>query len=760
MWFPISFFGKPRGSRPTRRRPGCKLLVERLEDRTLLSYDFGYALGLGSDKTDRGMAVAADTAGNAVVAGFYKSASIDLDPGPGSYVLPNAGGNDGFVAKYDPLGNLLWGVHFASPANTAATDVAIDGASNVLVTGNFQGSMEIGAPGQTPVTLTNAGINESFLAKIDATGNVLWATTFGATADPRFAYGVAVDPAGNVYATGSEANKLFVAKYSAGGATVWTKVVSEGTGITNGAGVTSYAYGADVAVDAGGNVHVTRSYLGKMDFNTDPKKTNSLTSVGWQQISSSWNDAFVLKLNASGAYVWAGSMGGRGADGGLGIALDAAGNVHVNGYNGGDPEGDFDPGRGKLNLPCSGSCGFVVKLDPNRNLLWGKSGVGRFGIAVDGAGAVYTTEGGIFVSQLNSAGSLVWTGGPGVGVGSEGIAVDGQGNIFITGSFSGTVDFDPGAGTYSLTSTLDSIGNPTVDAFVSKLVPSSALQAAGGTVPNATGEANLSAEQITPLLAEALARWQAAGVDSSGLEGVNFQIADLPGAALGEAAGNTIWLDADAAGWGWFVDPTPADDAEFTLPGNQGEQRRMDLLTVLAHELGHVLGYEHEEAGVMAEALAAGTRLMPASADAALTSVVAEGDLLAAETAVAIERTFTMSGRGFINANSSSGFISGRFDEVPHLGRTIFLADVNVDLLQNGILEISNLRFRAARSAFLFATPEVTSYDPDNGIASGTLTFTGGTGRFEDVSGTADFVFDIDLDSVNFDYTIDGTIRY
>jgi hypothetical protein len=345
-------------------------MVERLEDRTLLSFDFGYALGVGSDKTDRGLAVAADTAGNAVVAGFYLSASIDLDPGPGSYVLPNAGVSDavnGFVAKYDPLGSLFWGVHFASPASNSAWDVAIDGANNILVIGNFQGSLEIGAPGQTPVTLTNGGISEGYLAKIDPAGNVLWATTFGATADPRLAYGVTADAAGNVYATGSEAKKLFVAKYSAGGAAVWTKVISEGTGITNSAGSTSYAYGADVAVDAGGNVHVAGSYLGKIDFNNDPKKTNSLTSVGWQQISQSWNDAFVLKLNASGAYVWAGSMGGQGADGGLGIALDAAGNVHVNGYSQSHSEADFDPGRGKLTLP-GDNFGFVVKLDPNRNL--------------------------------------------------------------------------------------------------------------------------------------------------------------------------------------------------------------------------------------------------------------------------------------------------------------------------------------------------------------------------------------------------------
>ena len=74
------------------------------------------------------------------------------------------------------------------------------------------------------------------------------------------------------------------------------------------------------------------------------------------------------------------------------------------------------------------------------------------------------------------------------------------------------------------------------------------------------------------------------------------------------ASGNTIYLDINAAGWGWFVDRTPRNDSEFTRPGNQGEQNRMDLLTVLEHEIGHLLGHDHDDAGVMAETLAAGTR--------------------------------------------------------------------------------------------------------------------------------------------------------
>jgi hypothetical protein len=122
----------------------------------------------------------------------------------------------------------------------------------------------------------------------------------------------------------------------------------------------------------------------------------------------------------------------------------------------------------------------------------------------------------------------------------------------------------------------------------------------------------LNPEQVAPLFTEAITRWQAAGLEVSTFSGIEIRIADLPGATLGLASGQTIWLDDNAAGWGWFVDPTPWDDAEFTTPGDPGEQGRMDLLTVLMHEIGHLLGQDHETDGLMAETLTASTRQVPA----------------------------------------------------------------------------------------------------------------------------------------------------
>ncbi len=112
------------------------------------------------------------------------------------------------------------------------------------------------------------------------------------------------------------------------------------------------------------------------------------------------------------------------------------------------------------------------------------------------------------------------------------------------------------------------------------------------------------------------------------LPGIDIRGADLSGALLGGASTNTSWLDDNAAGWGWFVDPRPSHDSEFTTPGDpltlpspqsgRGDAwDKMDLLTALAHEIGHLLGQDHADDGVMAETLMAGTRRMPlASTDA------------------------------------------------------------------------------------------------------------------------------------------------
>ena len=166
--------------------------------------------------------------------------------------------------------------------------------------------------------------------------------------------------------------------------------------------------------------------------------------------------------------------------------------------------------------------------------------------------------------------------------------------------------------------------------------------------PGAGAGSELTQQELTPVVAEALERWTAAGLDATGLallRRIEYQIVNLPGAELGMQAGNTIWLDQDAAGHGWFLDTSPANDHAFfqptgadvlQAPAGSPASGAMDLLTAVEHEMGHELGLQDEAAaGLMDETLEVGTRILPSPALAAQANGNVAGSVVTPRPTVA-----------------------------------------------------------------------------------------------------------------------------
>jgi len=144
------------------------------------------------------------------------------------------------------------------------------------------------------------------------------------------------------------------------------------------------------------------------------------------------------------------------------------------------------------------------------------------------------------------------------------------------------------------------------------------------------GGANLTMGELAPVLAAAIQHWADAGASAAQiglLENTKLVIADLPNSGfLANTDDNGITIDVNAAGWGWYVDPTPSGNTEYhttaipnDLSATSGDAAsHIDLLTVLEHELGHVLGLpDINQNGVMNVTLDTGERRLVTSSDVA-----------------------------------------------------------------------------------------------------------------------------------------------
>ena len=349
------------------------VFVARLEAGGSVAWARNFGCGQGSVHSQ---AMAVDTSGNVYLAGYFE---LGLTTPP----LVIVGARDAFVLKLDSItGAIIWARNFGGAAARAMGQaLAVDESGNVILSGDFDsGSLT------TPV-LPQIGNQDAFALRLDsASGDVVWAKSFGSVGAYTSGKSLASDSAGNVYMGGSLAGAdlatppvtrignadAMVFKLDAStGATLWARNFGGGG---SGAGVEA------MTIDPSGSL-----YLGGIMSGSG--LTHPILPI------SGTRDAFVIKLDApTGTVAWAQAFTGGSSVTTYGYTMgaDALGNVYLGGLF-------YD---GNLTSPPLALLGygdaFALKLDAATGTILRAQNFGGTGASVngralgaDGAGNVY-----------------------------------------------------------------------------------------------------------------------------------------------------------------------------------------------------------------------------------------------------------------------------------------------------------------------------------------------------------------------------------
>ncbi len=319
------------------KKPKTKPQVKTIDELSTTGFDFS---------TD----TASDPSGN-----FYLTGSTS-GPLEGTVI----GSDDFWVAKYNSSGNKLWGKQFGTTNADAAQSVTTDKDGNFYLTGTTSGNL---------FSSLNSTSNDAWVAKYDSNGNLLWGKQFGANVTGGFStntFGLKVDQAGNVYASGLAIKNntrtdiypfvaqddSFVIKFDSNGNQQWYTEIRDPNAPFPFNLAPFFDENYDLTLDQNGN-----SYL-----------------VGWTQgLERESNpgqnffkyDVWVSKVDTSGKLQWIRQFGSvnEGIEFGWDIATDSKGNVYPMGWTTGD-----------LGTPTSKKLasydGYLGKFSPDGTLQW------------------------------------------------------------------------------------------------------------------------------------------------------------------------------------------------------------------------------------------------------------------------------------------------------------------------------------------------------------------------------------------------------
>ena len=424
-----------------------------------------------------------DAAGNVYTVGGFEGV-VDFDPGPGVFSF-NSGGfgtTDIFIVKQSPNGALLWARQIGAGQIDVARAAEAGSSGYIDVAGDFRGIVDFD-PGPGVTNLTSSANADLFILRLNDAGNFISIKQMTSTGGNISLRDMAKDIDGNIILmirfsgtvdfdpgpavvniTSAGGNDLAFCKFSSAGNFMWAKSVPNPP--------TTDIILNDMKADNNGNILFCGYFQNTFDFDPGPATFN-LTSDGG-------SDAFITKLSATGDFVWAKHFRNSLSSVAVKLELDATGNCYVSGFFEGNA--DFDPGPANFSLNSAGDRdGFIVKLSNTGNLQWAK----RFGGGLaDDVGALALSSYGNLFTAVNFTGTVDFDPGPGVvnltsnggfdicllqlttngelisakrigGTGPDDaryMVAHSQGDIIFTGTFSNTVDFDPGPGTNTMTS--------------------------------------------------------------------------------------------------------------------------------------------------------------------------------------------------------------------------------------------------------------------------------------------------------------------
>jgi hypothetical protein len=280
------------------------------------------------DTTDtRAHFVDVDASGNILLTGIFFG-TVDFGNGPRT----TAGSWDGYVAKFDPQGNVMWVRIFGDAADQRARGVCMGPGGEVIIVSQYTGSVSFGGK-----ALTSAGEWDSYVAKLDPMGNELWSKSFGSADPEQYLFVCSADVLGNVFVAGQ-----FRGSWDLGGGMLTSSGSFDGVVAKfgpNGDHVFSKRYGDEndqviwgVAADGDGGVVINGHFIGTIDLGSGP-----ITSAG------SWDDV-LAHLGPDGTPHWAKRFGDASHQVGLDVSVSSSGKIITTGYF----QGAVDFGGGPL----------------------------------------------------------------------------------------------------------------------------------------------------------------------------------------------------------------------------------------------------------------------------------------------------------------------------------------------------------------------------------------------------------------------------